>query len=70
MTGISETFRRAYYTECSRDGCGKDGEERYSLGIYAGRYCDEHWKTSGYRKEGRSGFDQADAGEQYEADEW
>ena len=48
--------------------CKGDAEERYSLGIYAGIWCDEHWDCSGYRKEGRSGFDPADAGESYEPD--
>lgn len=42
------------------------GSPRYSLGIYAGRYCDECWDEAGCRKEGRSGFDPADAGESYE----
>lgn len=44
-------------------------EERYSLGIYAGRMCDDAWKRSGYRDEGAEGFDEADAGESYEAEE-
>jgi hypothetical protein len=56
-----------YYGPCST--CGKeDGEPRYSLGIYAGRYCDPCWETSGYRKEGRDGFHPDDAGESYEED--
>lgn len=45
--------------------CGGDAYEQYSLGIYAGRYCDTHWKTSGYRDEPASAFDPADAGETY-----
>ena len=48
--------------------CKGDVMRRQSLGIYAGRYCDGHWETSGYRKEGRSGFDPADAGERYDDD--
>ncbi len=43
-------------------------DERYSLGIYAGRMCDAAWKRSGYRDEPASGFDPADAGESYDAD--
>jgi hypothetical protein len=43
-------------------------EERYSLGIYAGKYCDEGWKKSGYRDEGPEGFDPSYAGECYEDD--
>lgn len=49
-------------TECKSD----EVYERYSLGIYAGRWCDKHWATSGYRKEGASGFDPADCGEAYD----
>ena len=53
--------------QCAK--CGKTDtymEEYYSLGIYAGRYCsDECWRESGYRDEGPSGFDPADAGESY-----
>jgi len=44
----------------------KEAEERYSLGIYAGRYCDPCWDKSGYRKEGPEGYDYLDAGEYYD----
>lgn len=50
--------------------CTGDAYEQYSLGIYAGRYCDGHWATSGYRKEPASAFDPADCGETYEPDDW
>lgn len=43
-----------------------DIEERYSLGIYAGRYHTQCWDRSGYRKEGAGGFHPDDAGESYE----
>lgn len=43
----------------------KFADERYSLGIYAGKYCDECWDKSGYRKEGIEGFDPNYAGESY-----
>ena len=50
-------------------GCGNASDslaERYSLGIYAGRYCsDECWAASGYRDEPASAFDPADCGETY-----
>lgn len=48
--------------------CNGDPEERYSLGIYAGRWCNRHWKTSGYRDEPASAFDPLDAGERYDDD--
>jgi len=43
-------------------------EERYSLGIYAGKMCDAAWKNSGYRDEPESAFDTADAGECFDAE--
>ncbi len=62
----------SWYAEgcpCSR--CEKKGaEERYSLGIYAGRYCDKCWKESGYRDEPASAFDPMDAGENYEPEDY
>lgn len=54
---------------CSRCGRGTrtvEVSEQYSLGIYAGRWCESCWEQSGYRKEGPSGFDPLDAGESYE----
>jgi len=57
------------------NGCGKTTDElpgnncvetRYSLGLYAGIWCDKCWKKSGYRKEGSEGFNPMDAGESYE----
>lgn len=50
---------------CTKPECGAIGFPRYSLGIYAGRYCDPHWEETSYRKEGREGFDPAYAGETY-----
>jgi hypothetical protein len=56
--------------ECSKYLCSKCGsveaEQRYSLGLYAGKYCEPCWDKSGYRKEGKEGFDPMDAGESYE----
>jgi hypothetical protein len=46
----------------------RESETRLSLGIYAGRYCDECWAASGYRKEGAEGYDYLDAGEYYDDD--
>ena len=55
-------------TKCCKPGCSEPSFDRYSLDLPAGRYCDAHWASSGYRKEGREGFDPADAGERYEDD--
>lgn len=50
--------------ECSNHPSGPlMADERYSLGIYAGKMCDAAWKRSGYRDEPASAFDPADAGE-------
>jgi hypothetical protein len=46
------------------------GEDRYSLGIYAGFMCDHHWRESGYRDEPASAFDPSYAGESYDGDDW
>ncbi len=58
-------------------GCGKTDtdklgpiEERFSLGITAGTYHQKCWDDSGYRKEGREGFDPMDAGEAYEPEDY
>ena len=60
---------RSTRTTCCADDCNEPGEVRTSLGIYAGRYCDAHWETSGYRKEGREGYDYLDAGEYYDPED-
>jgi len=54
--------------KCCKPDCPKPAQDRYSLGLPAGRYCDGHWATSGYRTEGREGFDPTYAGERYEDD--
>ncbi len=55
-----------YDAGCPCSKCEKKGaEERYSLGVYAGRYCAKCWKASGYRDEPASGFSRDDAGEFY-----
>lgn len=41
------TVRLSLREKCGQ--CYKPGSVRYSCGAYAGRYCDEHWETSGYR---------------------
>ena len=59
-----------YEADCPCCRCDRKGaEERYSLGIYAGRYCDSCWRESGYRDEPMSAFRVDDAGESYEAED-
>lgn len=45
-------------------------DQRYSFGVYAGKYCDEHWRTSGYRDatDSSAEFSEEDAGERMDAD--
>lgn len=65
------TDRQAFGPACCRcHQSSSNVEERYSLGIYAGRWCDECWAASAYRKEDRSGFDPLDAGEAYEEEDY
>jgi hypothetical protein len=48
------------------DGNGRD---RFSFGIYAGHYCLEHWRKSGYKDEEAGAFDPAFAGERLEEED-
>lgn len=45
-------------------------EERDSMGVYAGRYCDSCWDRSGYIKGGYDEFDPSYAGEAYWEDDY
>lgn len=52
--------------ECSKHPDGPlFAEDRYSLGIYAGRMCDRAWDKSGYKKGGYEEFNPSYAGETY-----
>lgn len=55
---------------CLEQGRVGDAEERYSFGCYAGKYCDDCWRTSGYRDatDCDAEFSELDAGERIEAD--
>lgn len=51
-------------------------EERHSFGYYAGRYCDQCWKNSGFRdaNDDSAEFSELDAGEslhgEYDGEDW
>ena len=47
-----------------------EAEERYSFGIYAGKYCDTCWRKSGYKDERSTGFNPMDAGESLEPEDY
>jgi hypothetical protein len=56
-----ETAVQSYKLQkCSQ--CYAQGSVRYSCGEYAGRYCDEHWETAGFRP-ADDRLDYLDAGE-------
>jgi hypothetical protein len=50
---------------CHRCETGLESEDRYSFGVYAGRWCDVCWLKSGYRDavDHSVKFDPSDAGE-------
>ena len=63
------------YDEDNRYHChhcktGRESEERYSFGAYAGRWCDQCWPKSGYRDaaDPEARFDPMDAGESMDGD--
>jgi len=49
-------------------GVQEGAQERYSFGIYAGRYCSTCWPLAGYRDDSE-GFDPDYAGETLEPDD-
>lgn len=54
----------------ANEQCGRDAYEQFSLGIFAGYWCDDCFdRCSGYRKDDASGFDPMDAGEHYEEED-
>ena len=56
----------SYYGPCYGHCGEEEAEQRYSLGIYAGKWCNACWGTAPYHKEGPEGFSPDDAGESYE----
>jgi hypothetical protein len=60
--------RKCLKTNRTKNECQNEGFEQFSLGIYAGYWCELCWAESGYREEGPSGFDPMDAGESYDED--
>lgn len=63
-----------HHCQDEREALGKPfrwADEQYSFGIYAGRYCDDCWRNSGFRDaaDPTARFDPLDAGETFE-DAW
>lgn len=63
---------RGYRESGKRIECDKEGDVRYSFGIYAGIWCDECWPKSGYRdaENPDAQWSPMDAGEAYWEDEY
>lgn len=61
-------YGRFFCRRCADRNVGTWGSPRYSMGIYAGTYCDDCWAEDG-RNHDRS-FDPLDAGEHYEAEDY
>ena len=59
---------RYFCRRCAERNIIRAADERYSMGIYAGMYCDTCWKDDG-RNHNRQ-FDPMDAGEAYEAEDY
>lgn len=55
---------------CAATGCIEEGEERYSMGLTAGYWCDRHYNSPEYpyRKPPDDAYDWFDAGEYYDDD--
>lgn len=54
--------------KCASEGRAQSGHERYSMGVYAGTYCDGHWEKDGRNHNRR--FDPMDAGETLEPEDY
>ena len=59
-----ETYGRYFCRRCADKNMGVPADERFSMGVYAGMYCDSCWRVDG-RNHDRQ-FDPMDAGESYE----
>lgn len=60
-----------YFCRACADRCGAQNVqacERFSMGIYAGMYCDDCWEKDG-RNHDRE-FDPLDAGEHYSEEDY
>ena len=55
---------------CTTHDCERQGHERYSYRIYAGRFCDRCWETRrhGYRDHGENDRPDSDLDEPIDAD--
>ncbi len=61
-------FGRYFCRRCAAQGIGEQASERFSMGIYAGMYCDACWKEDGRNHDRK--FDPMDAGEHYDEEDY
>lgn len=57
-------------SRCTASDCNRQGHERYSYRVYAGRFCDRCWeeRRHGYRDHGENDRPDSDLDEPIEAD--
>jgi hypothetical protein len=65
---IATFGRRGFCVRCADSNIGTAGSDRYSMGVYAGRYCEPCWEQDG-RNHDRP-FDPMDAGEAFGEDDY
>lgn len=58
------TLGRSFCRRCADAGTYVEAAERYSMGVYAGTYCDDCWERDG--RNHNHTFDPLDAGEHYD----
>lgn len=57
-------YGRYFCRRCADKGVGRPADEQFSMGVYAGMYCDKCWAEDGRNHE--RDFDPAYAGERME----
>ena len=61
-------YGRYYCRPCADKMVEASGHERYSMGVYAGMYCDGCWEKNSLNHDRE--FDPMDAGEAYEPEDY
>ena len=60
-------YGRYFCHSCADKGIARPADERLSMGVYAGMYCDTCWRLDGRNHCRR--FDPTDAGERMDPDD-
>ena len=64
LESLRQEYGRYFCRRCADLHIRREAEERFSMGIYAGMYCDNCWAVDGRNHKRR--FDPMDAGESYD----